>query len=341
MHFLFKNIILINIIIFTNIILISPVRADYCVKKIPVAVIDTGVDPDHEDISEYLWHDPKVKNMYGWDFVNEAKKEQKPIYDEAFNEEVYSLALNLGSTGKMNPIDIHGHGTHIAGIILQQTKCALIMPIKYYSENSPGPLSLKRSISSLKFAIKHKAKIINYSGGGPEFVESEYNVLKKAEKAGILVIVAAGNEGKNIDPLIGNEDNAYYPANYHLSNIISVASVDRGQEILPSSNYGIDYVDLGALGDDVMSSVPNHEHASMTGTSQATAEVSGIAAAIWAKNPSLTAKQVKDIILGSVIKVNSLRTKIKTGGVANLTQSLFNTPKSDKKPFRAISAKTN
>jgi subtilisin family serine protease len=325
---------------------ICPTFADQCVSQTPVAVIDTGIDSTHPMIINHLWHDPKIKDMYGWNFVPEKQDQSVSDStnavptDEAYNEEISSVKTEIESDGKMNPIDIHGHGTHVAGIIIKQDPCVQIMSIKYYATDLTYDESVDYSLKALKFAIKHKAKIINYSGGGPVFLEAEYNLLKKAEKAGILVISAAGNEHHNIDPSKISDLNAYYPAYYHLSNMISVASVDQDGKLADSSNWGKKYVHLAALGVDIVSSVPNKRYASMTGTSQATAQVSGIASAIWSKNPSLTAQQVKKIILKSVITESSLKGKVVTGGIADLDQSLENTPiwKKAKHAVRKVSS---
>ena len=90
-----------------------------------------------------------------------------------------------------------------------------------------------------------KANIINYSGGGTEFSADEKEAIEEARKQGILFVAAAGNERSNSD------HHKYYPADYGLSNIISVTAIDPTTEVLASSNYGTETVDIAAPGPNI------------------------------------------------------------------------------------------
>jgi thermitase len=278
-------------------------------RNVIVAVIDTGIDANHPDLKNNLWKAPKTEqhlgsgNVYGWDFVTKAS----------------------------NPTDHHGHGTHIAGIIgavanvntgtagvAQQIQ---IMPVRYYSESAPGSVNLANTIKALHYAIDNGAKIINYSGGGPEYSEEEFRAMKKAEENGVLIVAAAGNEHSDTD----SEDHHYYPAAYSLKglkNIITVASIDSNNRLLPSSNWGFKSVDVAAPGEGILSTLPNGRYGKMTGTSQATAFVSGIAALLLSKNSNLTPAQLKQIIIGSTVPSIFLRGKVASGGKVDAYQSL-------------------
>jgi thermitase len=272
-------------------------------SNVVVAVVDTGVDANHVDLKANMWKDPtrKDENIYGWNFV----------------------------TDKPNPIDDHGHGTHVAGIIGAIADVdsgasgvahkVSIMAVKYYSDANPGSVNLKNTIRALNYAVDHGARIINYSGGGPEFSEDEYLAIKKAEAKGILVVSAAGNEHQNTDLT----ENYYYPAAYRLSNIISVASTDINNNLLPSSNWGKTHVDVAAPGENIYSTLPNGRYGYMTGTSQATAFVTGIAALLLAKDPTLTPVQIKEMIMSSVDRFPQLEAKLVTGGRVNAYGALL------------------
>ncbi len=272
-------------------------------RTVVVAVIDTGIDAGHPDLKENLWSDPKEKSVYGWNFI----------------------------TNSANPGDEHGHGTHVAGIIGAVTnpiagisgvaKHVSIMPVKYYSDAAPPSLNVKNSALAIEWAVNHGAQIINYSGGGPEFSEEEYLAIKKAEAAGVLIVAAAGNERQDIDMV----SNYYYPASYGLSNIISVAGIDIDNNLFKSSNWGKRKVDVAAPGEKIYSTFPINKgkYGYMTGTSQATPFVAGLAALLLSKNPKLTPAQIKTIIRSTVDQIPNLNSKIGSGGKINAYTALL------------------
>lgn len=273
-------------------------------KSIVVAVIDTGIDVTHKDLAGNIWHDPKHPSHYGWDFM----------------------------TNTPNPIPEISHGTHVAGIIgasldLQNgvsgvTHHVSLMSLKFYSDYNLGYVNLQNTVKALNYAIDHGARIINYSGGGPEFSESEYLAMKRAESKGILVVAAAGNDHRNTDLF----QNYYYPAAYRLTNIIAVAATDVHNNLLLSSNWGATKVDVCAPGENIYSTLPRENGRSkfgyMSGTSQATAFVSGLAALLLSQDPHLTPQQIKKIILKSVDKFPQLQGKVVSGGRINAYQAL-------------------
>jgi subtilisin family serine protease len=118
-------------------------------------------------------------------------------------------------------------------------------------------------------------------------------------------------------------ENYYYPSAYHLSNIISVAATDIHNNLLPSSNWGKTKVDIAAPGENIYSTLPNGKFGYMSGTSQATAFVTGVAALLLAQNPSLTPPELKKIILESAEPLPQLQGKIATGGRLNAYQALL------------------
>ncbi|MEN9724065.1 MAG: hypothetical protein RJB38_2051 [Pseudomonadota bacterium] len=271
-------------------------------SSVIVAVIDTGIDSKHPALTANLWRDPAIseKAVYGWNFV----------------------------TNEPNPTDDHGHGTHVAGIIGAVTQPEIgvsgvaqkvsIMAIKYYSEKNPGAVNLKNTVRAIDYAVEHGAKIINYSGGGPEFSEEEYLAIRRAEAKGVLFVSAAGNERKNTDLV----ENYYFPSAYGLSNIISVAATDVSNKLIASSNWGKKKVEIAAPGEGIFSTLPGGRYGTMTGTSQATAFVSGVAALLLSKNPSLTPQQLKSIILSSADRIPELAEKIATSGRLNAFAAL-------------------
>ncbi len=255
-------------------------------KEVVVAVVDTGIQQDHPFLSENIFvpQGKSSSNNYGVDFSGEK-------------------ATNT-------PSDSHGHGTHVAGIVKSVFPEVKILALKYYNPKASGQKNLESTIKALRYAVEMNVDVINYSGGGPEASVEELRILKEAEKKGILIIAAAGNEHSNID----DKKNAYYPASYGLSNIITVGAYDENLQIIPSSNYGKNSVDIAAPGYRIRSAIPGSGAGYMTGTSQATAFVSGVAALIKSKHPTLGFEQIRNIILSSSLKVKNFEGKILGAG---------------------------
>jgi thermitase len=268
-------------------------------RKIKVAVIDTGIDANHPDLKDSLCRKPGT-DEYGWDFV----------------------------TNKKNPEDHHGHGTHVAGIIAANAKKSggamgvapnvCIMAIRYYSEKSTGAQNLINTVKAINYAIDNGANIINYSGGGAEYSANEMKAIKRAEDKGILFVAAAGNEYQNTD----EAGNAYYPAAYGLSNIISVAASNIRNQLVPASNWGKKHVHLAAPGESIYSTVLKGRYGYMTGTSQGTPHVTGTAALMLSVDATLKPLEVRDILVKSVDKIPALAAKLVSGGRLNAAEAL-------------------
>ncbi len=226
-------------------------------KDVLVAVIDTGIDINHEDIKANLWKNPGETGLD----KNGKDKAVNGIDDDknGYVDDVHGWNF-VSSTGDLT--DNHGHGTHIAGIIGAQagnqkgisgiSPEVSLMIIKYYDPKVTNTDNLKNTINSINYAIKMGAQIINYSGGGTDYSQEEFDAVKKAEKNGILFVAAAGNERSNSDQF------HYYPADYKLSNIISVTALDPSKEILSTSNFGIETVDIAAPGQNIISTLPGN-----------------------------------------------------------------------------------
>ncbi len=276
--------------------LVQPMSAgtQSCSPTINVAVIDTGIDYTHPELKENIWvnqgetgswEPPKGMAALGYDCrdksCNGIDDDGNGFIDDVVGWDfVHDVPL---------PYDTHGHGTHISGIISAASAngigttgvCprATIMPLKYYDNSGAGYNNLNNTVRAIQYAVKMGAHIINYSGGGSDPAPAERAAVSEARKRGVLFIAAAGNEGRNNDRI------PYYPASYGLDNIVSVASVNKKNELLPSSNYG-KTVHVAAPGMMILSTLPAGRFGTMSGTSQATAFVTGEAA--------LLASQLKD-----------------------------------------------
>jgi len=290
-------------------------------KEIVVAVIDTGCDVQHEDLKANIWLNPGEtgKDASGKDKANNGKDDD----GNGFADDIHGW--NFVSADN-HLTDNHGHGTHIAGIIGAEagngkgiagiSPDVSIMCLKYFDPKIPNTDNLKNTVNAIRYAIRMNANIINYSGGGTEFSQDERDAIDQARKAGILFVAAAGNERSNSDV------HRYYPADYGLTNIISVTAVDPSVSVLPSSNYGITTVDIAAPGQNILSLLPNNSYGYMTGTSQATAFVTGAAVLVMAKKGISDPELVKKYILATGDVDTKLLTKTANYRRLNLYNSL-------------------
>lgn len=293
---------------------------NYKANPILVAILDTGVDFNHEDLKNNIWTNPKEIAGNGIDDDNNG------YIDDVHGINTIDRDTQGKATNKV--MDSHFHGTFMAGIIagVQNNKIgtagiasnAKIMILKMVSADKD---EADRDVAeALIYAAKNGAKVINCSFAKYEFDQGNlvYETLKKLQdEYGILVIAGAGNFGED------NDVKPMYPASFDLDNIISVGGHDENGKLAhfigsKYSNYGRKSVDLTAPGVNVYSTVTNspygYKYERFYGTSVAAPIVTGVAAELWSRFPELNYKQVKEIILKSVVKDKELKNKVLSGG---------------------------
>ena len=265
-------------------------------SAITVAVIDTGIDWEHEDLKQQIWQNPNetpsngvddddngyVDDIRGWDFFAD---DSDPM-DE---------------TSSKNP----GHGTHCAGIIGSVgdngigvsgiAQNVTLMPIRFLGADGSG--DLMGATKSVDYAVDNGADIISASWGaavGKQQMQPVLDAIQRANEKGILFIAAAANDGKS------NDVREVYPANANFPNVISVAASGPEDEKPSWSNYGRAKVDLASPGLNILSTLPNDSYGNLSGTSMATPLVSGIAALLLSQaieeGRSITPSEVKAIL---------------------------------------------
>lgn len=289
-------------------------------KDVIVAVIDTGMDVMHQDLKNNLWVNPGESGLdsKGRDKATNGIDDDK----NGFVDDVNGWNF-VNNNNKLD--DNHGHGTHISGIIGAEggnnfgitgiaSKVSL-MVIKYYDPKFQTN-NLENTIKAINYATSMKAHIINYSGGGTEYSQQEFEAIRKSRSEGILFVAAAGNEHSNSDK------QKYYPANYDLDNIISVTAINPSLKVLPSSNYGVRTVHVAAPGEEIYSTWPGNTFGNLTGTSQATAFASGLAVLIKANHPDFNYLSVKNHILKTGDEYPWLRSKTGTSKKLNIYKAL-------------------
>ena len=279
-------------------------------QNLVIGVIDTGVDYDHPDLSANIWTNPGEIAGDGIDNDSNGYIDDVRGWDFASNDN--------------NPMDVHGHGTHVAGTIAGKGNNgvgvtgvawnAKIMPLKYLNDSGVGPTS--NAILAINYATAKGVKLTNNSWGGGGYSQALYDAINTAGQQGALFIAAAGNSSQNTDTTPA------YPASYDLANIISVASTTRTDGLSWFSNYGATTVDLGAPGSDIYSAWPNSTYNTISGTSMASPHVTGAAALLWSQNPTWTAQQVKDRLMQTTDPISALSGKTVTGGRLNINNAL-------------------
>ena len=283
--------------------------------KVVVAVLDSGVDYTHEDLIQNMWMRPADMAPY-------QDNELGTIDDEhGFN------AIDTAS----DPMDENGHGTHCAGIIGAEGENNLgiagvnwkvqIMPLKFM--NAGGFGSTKDAIEAINYVIDRKkagvnVRVISASWGSTQRSRALEDVIRKAYENDILFVAAAGNATTN------NDRNPHFPSSYNVANVISVAALDRHDELAKFSNWGVKSVAIAAPGVDILSTWLGNAYEEKSGTSMATPVVSGVAALILSEHPRMSVDELKKKLLASTDPIVALKGKTVTGGRINAAKALAN-----------------
>lgn len=247
-------------------------------RNVVVAVIDTGVDYRHKALAPNM--------IAGYDFI---RNNNDP----------------MDITSSRNP----GHGTHCAGIvgatglidggIVGLSPEVSMMPLRFLDQNGSGDLN--NGIRAIDYAIEHKVDVISASWGATisrAQAKPLIEAIERAERAGIVFVVAAANDSRN------NDKTEVFPANANLSNTISVASSNSSDAKSSFSNFGQKMVHVAAPGEAIMSTLPSDKYSNLSGTSMATPLVAGLVALIKAHDKNLTPAELRSLIMSTGAKVN-------------------------------------
>jgi len=271
-------------------------------SKGPYSIKDLKAGVDH--------FEQAVKYNYNVDFDS-----RKTVGDDYDNKKEKYYGNN-----KVKGPDAN-HGTHVAGIIganrsnnLGMKGIATDIKIMVVRTVPNGDERDKDVANSIIYAVDNGAQIINMSFGKAYSPYKKYvdKAVKYAEKKGVLLVHAAGNDGQNNDS-IPNYPNATYINSKKCETWITVGASSwvEGNEFLANfSNYGKDGVDIFAPGVDIYSSTPENNYASFNGTSMASPVVAGVAALVLSYYPELTAKELKEILLKSAVSYKNVKVNI-------------------------------
>lgn len=294
-----------------------------------VAVIDTGVDYEHEDLSGSMWHNPGeipdnhidddnngyVDDVYGYDFVENDN----------------------------NPMDDHGHGTHVSGIIAMTKNRVGGVGLAYGSKimaikagQATGSFASSDIAKAIKYAADNGADVINMSFGGTGKSYLVEAALRDASHDCVL-IAAAGNDGVPTTDapadFLYKED--FYPAGY--SYVLGVMATNNDGEFASFSNWdwatGVNCeYEMAAPGVGIYSTLPGNRYASWSGTSMAAPNVSAAAAILRSKymdKNQYTSRFIMGQLVSATDDSTSMTDKLgytHTYPLLNINDSLTETP---------------
>ncbi|NOT04175.1 MAG: S8 family serine peptidase [Anaerolineales bacterium] len=237
-------------------------------SQVLVAVIDSGVEVTHPDLSNSIWQNPAESGLD----ANGADKHTNNIDDDNNGYVDDWQGWNMVA-GNNNIGDDQGHGTHLAGIIGAQANNGIgiagiapnarILPIKVLDNNGYGTHAMVAE--GIVYAVDMGARVINLGFGGTGSSDILQNAIDYALAHNVIVVAAGGNKGDNT---------IYYPAGY--SGVIAVSAVDNSFVPAPFSSYG-DHISISAPGVDIKSTFPGGTYSLASGTSMSSAHVSGVA----------------------------------------------------------------
>lgn len=252
--------------------------------SIVIAIVDSGVNYNHEDLQSKMWRN--------WDEIpnNGIDDDENGWIDDDKGWDFWES----GEAGINNSEDNdpngqwEDHGSHVAGIAAAESNNLLGLPgagwnAKYMAVKAGGTQENPRSIAfgyeGILYAAANGADVINCSWGGSGSSQMELDVINTALELGCLIVAAAGNDG---------QENIYFPAAY--PGVLAVGSMSSSLYKSSFSNYGY-RLDVMATGQSITSASFANKYAIKSGTSMATPFVSGLAALLKSYYPDWTPAQ--------------------------------------------------
>ncbi|MEB3311094.1 MAG: S8 family peptidase, partial [Snowella sp.] len=264
----------------------------YTGQGITVAVIDSGVDINHSDLSGNIWRNTR-------EIVGNGIDDDGNGYVDDIHGWNFGIGQNNNNVLPGTTTSAQGHGTHVAGTIAAMNNGfgatgvaynARIMAIRLGDVNSSGYFTNGGNLASaIRYAVDNGARVINMSIGWSDSTALR-DAMAYAASRNVITVSAAGNSA-----LASPGTPAYYATQYG----ISVGAVDSNGTIASFSNRAGSnsaMVHVMAPGVGVYSTLPNNQYASWNGTSMASPHVAGVVALMLSANPNLTHAQIRQIL---------------------------------------------
>ena len=276
-------------------------------SQVFIAVIDTGIRRDHEDLVDNIWIN--TAELYGKAGVDDDQN--------GYRDDIYGWNWEGNNS---NTTDTYGHGTAVAGIAGARGNNAkgiagVCWNVRLMALKASD--TVDHAIQAASYALNQGAGVVNasYVGGFSTF---ELDSMQSLQDAGVLVVAAAGNSS------INDDTQPQYPACYRLANIVSVGASANDDEVWYAAAYGKRSVDLFAPGTKVRTTsyAATNAYGSQTGSSFATAHVSGLAALLKARYPDIGPRELRLLILEGADPEPAMAELCITGGRANAWRSL-------------------
>lgn len=274
-------------------------------KKIKIAIIDTGIDYNHEDLRENIW-------------VNEQELNGLPGVDDDNNGYVDDIHGYDFANKDGDPLDGNGHGTHCAGTIGAVHNSlgvagvmgeVQLVAVKFLQDDGSGTSA--DAIMAIDYARKLGVDIMSNSWGGGGFSNALKEAIEKASDDGILFTAAAGNDATD------NNSVPHYPSSYNIKNVVSVAAHNYNDNLASFSCYGSKTVHVSAPGRNILSTLPGNTYGVYSGTSMATPHVTGVLGLYLSLHGRKDLDYIRNLLMESSDYVPALGRKSISGGRVN------------------------
>ncbi len=316
-------------------------------KNVVVAILDDGFCYTHPDVRDNIWHNPGesgkdsdgfeketngldddhngyVDDVFGWDFVFDSPDVDCHVFDGMDKARIAPYWHSLQAMGIIGARGNNGIG--IAGINWYVSMMLLRIGVQGHGREEVDKNRVDRAVRAIHYAADNGARIINWSGFvddlRPEKLDDLRVAIDYAAKKDVLVVVAAGNDAKDLD---NNQNCAEPPQCLESSNLMKVGEIDFDGKLyaakgkwIRGSNFGAKRVDIAALAMNYTTDVSKGgigTYMLAGGTSNAAPVVTGVAALMLSVNPSLSAVQLKQLLMSTAKPMPALQSKIKSGGI--------------------------